>query len=591
MKLSPRAKLTLATAEEAGRILLSEAKRIRHDKVGQQNISIKNDLTPGKIDLVTSVDKLLDSYITKQLKQKYPNDFFLTEESYVATADRLRLTHKSVWIIDPIDGTRDFSQFLLGEAKKRRQHSFSICLAWAKKGILQIGAIYTPVLSEIWVAEKGRGTWYKKGNSQWRKLIMQPKKSARLTIALNSHERVTHENTPQLAGHKFVFPSSLAYRIVGTTTGHHDMLISFKGGSKEWDVAAADIILQEAGGLLLDADKKMIRYNKPDLVNHLLLIAGHPKNIDRLLPLIQKKSLALIGSISHSTPLYPDGVRERFGGGVIYGSETAKKLGLDVHVITAGANDIEGGIKQLRKQQIWSVRLKRKLSNNFANDCTKPKRILRMGSIMERPITKRELTKHIPNADGWILNPIYHEVSPDMVPAKRNFVVYMDIQGLTRAVTRASDGYWHLKDHKWPGWKQWKGKLDILRLSDEDAEHMAFPAKCKNLKSRLHYLVTQGFPIVVASQGTKPTLVATKKGIKEIPVTKVDAVDTGGAGDSFNAGFMAGYLTYKDPIVAAAFGNAAAGLMVSGKGTTNCGNWQQVETKAKLILKKINYAL
>jgi len=289
MKLSRRAQLALTIAQEAGGILLQQAAMIQKSKGANKHINHKqNNVTGGK-EIVTTVDRLIDNFIIKSLERTYPGEFFLTEESYKQTDTRKRLRYKSLWIIDPIDGTQNFSLFLLGQAKKKRQQSFSISVAWARNGLIQLGVIHTPVLSETWIAEKGHGTWYKQGKKPWRQLVMRANKSTRLTIALNSHERVTGENTASLAGHTLVYPSSLAYRIVGTTTGHHDALISFKGGSKEWDVAAADIIVQEAGGQLLDVCQKPLRYNKPDLINHLLLIAGHPAIIKKLLSLIQSK--------------------------------------------------------------------------------------------------------------------------------------------------------------------------------------------------------------------------------------------------------------------------------------------------------------
>jgi|GEM_PF-6843454 len=592
MKLSSRAKIALAVAEKAGQILLAEATRIKKSRKAEGHIGHKRNIATGEQEMVTTVDTLIDNFIIKSIHQNYPKEFLLTEESYKDIDRKKRLKQKSVWIIDPIDGTVDFARFLLAPTKDKQRHSFSICIAWALQGKVRLGIVYAPVLEEIWIAEKDRGTWYRQAKKSWKRLTMKATKNSSLLVATSSHEKTLAENLQRLPGHTLTFPSSLAYRIVGTTVGHHDTHVSFKGGSKEWDVAAADIIVREAGGALVDSQNKLLSYNKKDVTNPLPLVTGHQTTINQLLPLIQPKhSLAIIGCITHSTPTYPDGVRERFGGGVIYGSETAKKLGVDVTVITAGAKDIAGGIAQLTKQGIKAIRLPQKTSNNFSNDYTGPKRILRLSSIMPSSITNKEIQKHAPQVDAWILNPIFHEVTPSLVPAKRNFTVLMDLQGLTRKVKKQPDGYYHLVEHRWAGWKQWKGKIDILRITDEDIKHMAFPATVKTLIQKLIYLVHQGFPLVILTQGSKPTLVVTKRGIKSMPIHKIATIDTAGAGDSFNAGFVAGYLKYRDPIIAAAFGNATAGYMVSGKGTDNVPDLAIVTKKAQTILKAIKYAL
>ncbi len=590
MKLSPRAQFALAIAEEAGRLLIQEATKIQQSKSGSRHITQKQNNVTNGLEVVTSVDRLLDNYIIQSIRKQYPHDFLLTEESYKETSSTKRVKQKSVWIIDPIDGTKDFSQFLLGRATKKRQHSFSICIAWARAGELQLGVVYAPVLQEVWVAEKHRGTWYRKNNRSWIKLKMQATTKTAITIGLNSHERVIKENLYRFPGQNFVFPSSLAYRIAATTVDHHQALISFRGGSKEWDVAAADIIVREAGGRLQDSWGRQLHYNKPDLVNHTMLIAGHPSTIKRLLPQVQQFSVAFVGSISHSTPLYPDGVRERFGGGVIYGAETAKKLGLDVRVATIGANDIQGGVRQLLAQGIKVSRAKRKSSNNFSNDYTGPKRVLRMSSILEASLTASELSRTLNSVNGLILNPIFQEVTPDAIPNQRLFPVFLDIQGLTRKVKLTKDGYYHLVDHRWKGWKQWSNKVDILRLSDEDIEHMYFPAACKSLRQKMLHLTQHGFPLVVLTQGSQATLVATATKFFTVPTYHVKAIDTGGAGDSFNAGFMTGYLYHRDPVVAAAFGNATASYKVSGKGTSAVPDIDTITKRAIVILKKINYA-
>src|SRR5688500_11028968 len=101
--------------------------------------------------------------------------------------------------------------------------------------------------------------------------------------------------------------------------------------------------------------------------------------------------LLLIGAITNSEPKYKDGIRKRFGGGVMYGGRTAVALGIDTTVLTVGAEDIEGGADELRALGIKIERIKRNSSNNFSNDYTGPERVVYMRSIIDDAIHAFEL--------------------------------------------------------------------------------------------------------------------------------------------------------------------------------------------------------
>ncbi len=95
--------------------------------------------------------------------------------------------------------------------------------------------------------------------------------------------------------------------------------------------------------------------------------------------------MLIVGAISNSQAIYDDGVRERFGGGAIYGSQTSVKLGVDTSLLTLGANDIDAGVKELESLGVKVIKSDRKKSNNFSNDY-RGKRKLQMRSVIERPL-------------------------------------------------------------------------------------------------------------------------------------------------------------------------------------------------------------
>lgn len=212
--------------------------------------------------------------------------------------------------------------------------------------------------------------------------------------------------------------------------------------------------------------------------------------------------ILFIGSITHSTPLYSDGIRDRFGGGVMYGAKAAIQLGAKTSVITIGAPDIEPGMAQLEKIGISVDRIARPTSNNFANDYTGPQRTLKMSSYISKAMRKDELNRFDLTADGVILNPLYHEITADLLSLfQKKTKKMLDVQGLTRKVGQGT-----ARDHYPVSHIEWKtivdfvGRVDILKLSDEDMTHISFPNRILSVEEKLNYLTTHGYPLLILTQ-------------------------------------------------------------------------------------------
>ena len=277
--------------------------------------------------------------------------------------------------------------------------------------------------------------------------------------------------------------------------------------------------------------------------------------------MFKKLKLLLIGSITNSAPLYSDGIRKRFGGGVMYGSFAAIDLGIDTRVITIGAKDIEPAVDQLRHLGIDASRLSRRTSNNFANDYTTKQRKLQMSSFIDKPITKDEMSGFDLAVDGVVLNPLYHEISADIIALfPKKTVIMLDIQGLTRRIGQRNDkGYYPVFQTGWKNIGDFSGKIDILKSSDDDIRG----TKIKNA------LNNHGFPLVVLTRGKKTTRIfQTDQRSVSIPVYKVAVRDTAGAGDYFGIAYLSYYLVSKDPIASCRFANAVSSLKVEGKAIT-----------------------
>lgn len=216
-------------------------------------VEIKEDNSP-----VTKADKLADKIIVQTLTEHFPLDGFLSEES---VDDKSRLNKSRVWIIDPIDGTKEYVAHT-GE--------FTINIGLVLDHIPIFGIISIPVTGEIYYAIKNEGAFYLKDIDSKPQRIFANKKLNGLT-ALTSRFHNNEYEKDFLLRHHDVISSSKA---VGSTikgcliaSGKAEISYRHSSNTKEWDTCAMQIIVEEAGGHLLKFDKTPIRYNRDDVYN------------------------------------------------------------------------------------------------------------------------------------------------------------------------------------------------------------------------------------------------------------------------------------------------------------------------------------
>ncbi len=224
--------LALALVHEAGRLALSRFRR-------RPKWHRKADGTP-----VTEVDLAIDKALHEGLLAARPDYGWLSEE----TADEpARLACHRVWVLDPLDGT---GGYLRGERE------FCTALALVEEGEPVLGIIHAPALERTWTAVKGAGA------------------------ALNG-DPIHVSGRADLAGARIIGPASvqrpecwdrpwpdvtlsrppsLALRLAYVADGTADAMLA-PGYKSEWDVAAGDVIVREAGGVVTDISGRPIRYN------------------------------------------------------------------------------------------------------------------------------------------------------------------------------------------------------------------------------------------------------------------------------------------------------------------------------------------
>ena len=249
----------LQAAIEAAQLVVPKILEVYHST--DFGIEIKGDNSP-----VTIADKMADNMIREYLSKIYPTYAFLTEES---EDDLSRLENDLVWIVDPIDGTKDFIA---------KDNEFCTSIGLAYKGEIVVGVISAPALGELFYASKGQGA-YKLKDGVKTKLHVSDK-----TSDLTYFASVFHEKEPEInavAKHSDVIKRKIkvgsALKACRIAEGKGELFYRLGPGSKEWDVAAMDIIMVESGGVFCEPDGSKIVYNRKDVYQRKGYIAANKK--------------------------------------------------------------------------------------------------------------------------------------------------------------------------------------------------------------------------------------------------------------------------------------------------------------------------
>jgi len=207
---------------------------------------------------VTEADLAVNEYLLDVLRSARPDYGWLSEEN---EDDASRLDHDTVFIIDPIDGTRSFI-----EGSRTWAHSLAI----AKGGIVQAGVVFLPLRDQLYAAALGDGATLNDAP-----LTCSPQESLQKSEILSAKPNLqtkfwTGGGAP---GFGRAYRPSLAYRLALVGSGRFDGMITFRP-TWEWDVAAGSLIASEAGARVSDRAGAALTFNAPDPRTHGILAAA-----------------------------------------------------------------------------------------------------------------------------------------------------------------------------------------------------------------------------------------------------------------------------------------------------------------------------
>lgn len=212
---------------------------------------------------LTKADIAAHNIIVARLSQLTPNIPILSEESKKVDID-LHLDWQTYWLIDPLDGTREFL---------KRNGEFTVNIALVSQHQSIIGVVYAPVIGLTYYASKGQGAYKQEGDAPAQRIHVKPLNLEQITIAgSRSHsderfQKFLHgvEAATLVKPELICLGSSLKICLVAE--GKADVYPRL-GPTYEWDTAAGHCVLQEAGGDIVDMHAVALSYNaKLSLLN------------------------------------------------------------------------------------------------------------------------------------------------------------------------------------------------------------------------------------------------------------------------------------------------------------------------------------
>jgi myo-inositol-1(or 4)-monophosphatase len=230
---------------------------------------LKQWMKPGSSP-VSEADIAVDNFLSTRLPPLLPDAGWLSEETEDNPA---RLNAKAVWVVDPIDGTR---------AYLAQRPDWSISVALVENGRPEIAALYAPVTDELFAAVRGRGATV---NGARLSVTPGDELAGARFAGPKSYLTKLGEMAPRVAPQAKVF--SLALRLARVANGELDGAFASRN-SHDWDLAAADLLVHEAGGMLTDLSGRTLTYNAADPV-HTPLVAAGPARHRALIELLRDR--------------------------------------------------------------------------------------------------------------------------------------------------------------------------------------------------------------------------------------------------------------------------------------------------------------
>ncbi len=233
-------------AREAGQAILRYYE-------GPVEVTDKEDRSP-----LTEADRASHAVITRRLAEAFPGIPVLSEEGRdIPYSERSRW--ERFWLVDPLDGTKEFI---------KKNGEFTVNIALVDQGVPVVGVVYVPAQGVLYWGVRGQGAWKQKHGDAPRPIRVRRADPDRGYTVVESRSHPSAELEAYLRDLPVAerIPAGSSLKFCAVAEGRADLYPRL-GPTMEWDTAAAQAVLEAAGGRVEDLEGRPLRYNKPDLRN------------------------------------------------------------------------------------------------------------------------------------------------------------------------------------------------------------------------------------------------------------------------------------------------------------------------------------
>jgi myo-inositol-1(or 4)-monophosphatase len=200
----------------------------------------------GHDDPLTAADRESNACIHEMISRAFPDDGWLSEETADSSA---RLGKTRVWIVDPLDGTKEFTQHI---------PEFCVCIALVENGRPIVAVEPNPAADRLYCAVRGQGTTV---NGERARVSTQREVANAEVLASRSEDKRGEWDAfkPRC---KVVLTGSVAFKLAELSVGHGDATFTLTP-KNEWDICAGSLLVEEAGGRVTGLDGAPLVFNQP----------------------------------------------------------------------------------------------------------------------------------------------------------------------------------------------------------------------------------------------------------------------------------------------------------------------------------------
>lgn len=242
----------------------------------------------GKADPVTEADRRSNEHLVRRLREAFPHDGIVAEES-ADNSDALR--RGRCWYVDPLDGTKEFIA---------KNGEFSVMIGLAVDGDARLGVVYQPVTNTMYRGVVGESAFMEVDDRTYALSVStkETPKDLQLVVSRSHRSASTDELVKRLGITSEELSGSVGLKVGLIASKKADLYVHLSDRSSAWDACAPDAILRAAGGRFTDCGGSSFHYGGEDFQNHRGIFACNARAYDAVLPIVAElaREQGLLGS-------------------------------------------------------------------------------------------------------------------------------------------------------------------------------------------------------------------------------------------------------------------------------------------------------